>query len=237
MLGWSESEGRTMREIIDEQVAVGERHAAALSGFSVRQVRAWDQRGLVQPGIKRRLSDRNTVRLYAFDDLVELLVAAALLNAVLRPHQIRRVVEHLRSRSYDASLRELRFVVSGGQIYFQHPDGSWEGDLAPDQVVLQQVLDLEAIKARIRRSMRPSRERAAGHVERHRSVLGGKPVFAGTRVPVAAVEPYLARGLSDERILEAFPGLTREDLASARRFAASASCASCPMSWMPFRED
>jgi uncharacterized protein (DUF433 family) len=176
----------------------------------------------VQPSIKQRLSDRNAVRLYAFDDLVELLVAAALLDAGRPPHQIRRVVEHLRSRSYDAPLRELRFAVSGGHIYFQHPDGSWEGDQAPDQVVLQQVLDLEAIKARIRRSVRPSREPAAGHVERRRGVFGGKPVFVGTRVPVAAVEPYLARGLPDERILEAFPDLTREDLESARRSTASA---------------
>ena len=211
-----------MREVIDEQVAVSERHAAALSGFAVRRLRAWEQRGLVQPSIKRRLSDRNTVRLYAFDDLVELLVAAALVDAGRPPHQIRRVVEHLRSRSYDAPLRELRFAVSGGQIYFQHPDGSWEGDQAPDQVVLQQVLDLEAIKAAIRRSVQPSREPAAGHVERHRGVLGGKPVFAGTRVPLSAVEPYIERGLPDERILEAFPDLTREDLESVRRSSATA---------------
>ena len=66
---------------------------------------------------------------------------------------------------------------------------------------------------------RPSREPAAGHIERHRGVLGGKPVFVGTRVPLAAVEPYLARGPPDERILEAFPDLTREDLESARRSA------------------
>jgi uncharacterized protein (DUF433 family) len=211
-----------VREVVDEQVAVSERHAAALSGFPVRRLRAWDQRGLVQPSIKRRLSDRNTVRLYAFEDLLELLVATALLDAGRPPHQIRRVVEHLRSRSYEAPLRELRFAVSGGQIYFQHPDGSWEGDHAPDQVVLWQVLDLEAIKARIRRSIRPSRGPEAGHVERRRGVLGSKPVFAGTRVPVAAVEAYFARGLPDERILEAFPDLTREDLASARRSAASA---------------
>jgi uncharacterized protein (DUF433 family) len=211
-----------VREVVDEQVAVSERHAAALSGFPVRRLRAWDQRGLVQPSIKRRLSDRNTVRLYAFEDLLELLVATALLDAGRPPHQIRRVVEHLRSRSYDAPLRELRFAVSGGQIYFQHPDGSWEGDHAPDQVVLWQVLDLEAIKARIGRSIRPSRGPEAGHVERRRGVLGSKPVFAGTRVPVAAVEAYFARGLPDERILEAFPDLTREDLASARRSAASA---------------
>ena len=136
-------------------------------------------------------------------------------------HEIRRIVEHLRDRDYAAPLRELRFAVSGGRIYFQHPDGLWAGDQAPDQVVLYQVLDVEAIKARIRRSVRPSREHEAGHVERRRGVRGSKAVFAGTRVPVAAVD-YLERNLPDERILEAFPELTREDVEAARQSRASA---------------
>jgi uncharacterized protein (DUF433 family) len=119
-------------------------------------------------------------------------------------------------------LRELRFAVSCDRVYFQHPGGLWEGDQAPDQIVLYQVLSLEAMKARIRRSVRPSREHEAGHVERRRGVLGSKAVFAGTRVPVAAVEACLERDLPDERILEAFPELTREDVEAARHSRASA---------------
>ncbi|HEX6257247.1 MAG TPA: hypothetical protein VFZ70_15680 [Euzebyales bacterium] len=41
------------------QVAISERHAAELSGFSPRRLRAWDGRGLVGPSIKRRLSERS----------------------------------------------------------------------------------------------------------------------------------------------------------------------------------
>jgi hypothetical protein len=121
-----------------------------------------------------------------------LLVANALVDAGRAPRQIRRVVEHLRDREYRAPLRELRFAVSSDRIYFQHPDGLWEDDQAPDQVVLYQVLDLEAIKARIRQSVRSSRAHEAGHLERRRGVLGSKAVFAGTRVPVAAVEAWSA---------------------------------------------
>lgn len=211
-----------MVDVVEDQVAVSERHAAELSGFSARRLRTWDARGLVGPSIKRQLSTRNTVRLYTFDDLIELLVASALLGAGCSPRQIPQVVEHLRERDYKAPLRGLRFAVYGDRIYFQHPDGLWEGDQAPDQVVLYQVLDLEAIKARIRRSVRPGRAYEAGHVERRRGVFGSKAVFAGTRVPVAAVETYLERGLPDERILEAFPELTREDLEAAQRSRASA---------------
>lgn len=211
-----------VNEIVDEQVAVSERHAARLAGLSVRRLRAWADHGLIRPGIHRQLSDRNIVRLYTFDDLIELLVAAALVDAGRSTEQIRRVVEHLRRRDYLAPLRELRFAVSGDQIYFQHPDGSWEGDRAPDQVVLWEVLDLQAIKARIRQSVRREREQLGGRIERRRGVMGRKPVFAGTRVPVAAVVAYLDRGLPDDRILEAFPELTVEDLEAARRSVASA---------------
>ncbi len=45
--------------------------------------------------------------------------------------RIRRLVRHLRSRDYAAPLRELTFATVGREIYFQHPDGSWEGDRDP----------------------------------------------------------------------------------------------------------
>jgi hypothetical protein len=48
---------------------------------------------------------------------------------------IRRVVRHLRSRGYNEPLRELRFATVDREIYFQHPDGTWEGDLRPDQII------------------------------------------------------------------------------------------------------
>ena len=44
----------------------------------MRRLRYWEQGGLVVPSIKRRLSDHNTVRLYSYQDLLALLVVAAL---------------------------------------------------------------------------------------------------------------------------------------------------------------
>jgi hypothetical protein len=65
---------------------------------------------------------------------------------------VRRVIEHLRARGYDAPLRELRFAIYGGEVFFQHPDGSWEGGHAPRQIVLPHVV-------RSRRSRRTSDRR------------------------------------------------------------------------------
>jgi uncharacterized protein (DUF433 family) len=41
-------------------------------------------------------------------------------------------------------------------------------------------------------------------------ILGGTPVFAGTRVPVRTVFDYLADGCSLEEFLENFPSVPRE---------------------------
>jgi uncharacterized protein (DUF433 family) len=41
-------------------------------------------------------------------------------------------------------------------------------------------------------------------------ILGGTPVFKGTRVPVRTLFEYLERGYSLEEFLECFPSVTKE---------------------------
>jgi uncharacterized protein (DUF433 family) len=48
-------------------------------------------------------------------------------------------------------------------------------------------------------------------------ILGGTPVFAGTRVPVRLLFDNLADGASLSEILEAFPTLQREQAVEALR--------------------
>src|SRR6266545_1737684 len=50
-------------------------------------------------------------------------------------------------------------------------------------------------------------------------VLGGTPVFAGTRVPVKNLMDYLAAGDSLERFLDHFPSVTREQAVAALEIA------------------
>jgi uncharacterized protein (DUF433 family) len=42
-------------------------------------------------------------------------------------------------------------------------------------------------------------------------VMGGRRVFRGTRIPVDVLFDNLADGMSLDQILEAYPGLNRED--------------------------
>jgi len=46
-------------------------------------------------------------------------------------------------------------------------------------------------------------------------ILGGKPVFVGTRVPVKSLYDYLEGGDSLDEFLDDFPGVTREQAVAA----------------------
>ncbi|MGA2539448.1 MAG: DUF433 domain-containing protein [Terracidiphilus sp.] len=144
--------------------------------------------------------------MYSYRDLLSLLVVSALrMDRGMSLQHIRRVAGHLRSRGYAASLRELRLATVAGEIYFQHPDGSWEGDLSPDQVVRVETIRLDPLRSRIGKAAeRPAAD--AAQVVRHRGVHASAPVFAGTRIRVSTVQNYLRHGLGADAILRGFPG-------------------------------
>jgi uncharacterized protein (DUF433 family) len=50
-------------------------------------------------------------------------------------------------------------------------------------------------------------------------VLGGTPVFVGTRVPIKNLVDYLAAGDSLERFLDHFPSVTRAQAVAALEIA------------------
>jgi uncharacterized protein (DUF433 family) len=49
-------------------------------------------------------------------------------------------------------------------------------------------------------------------VTQHPDVLGGEPVFAGTRVPAKSLFDHLEAGDSIEQFLEGFPSVKREQV-------------------------
>jgi uncharacterized protein (DUF433 family) len=156
------------------------------------------------------------VRLYSYQDLLPLLVVGALrTERDMSLQTIRRVVKHLRSRGYNEPLRELRFATVGREIYFQHPDGTWEGDLQPDQIILEEVIRLDPLRLRIHQAGRRSAD-DAGRVEKRRGMHASAPVFAGTRIRVATVQRYLQQGYGTDAILSAFPDLRAENVDEAR---------------------
>lgn len=191
--------------------------AARIADLSRRQVDYWSRTGVVRPTIDARITKR-PIRLYEFADLMSLMVAAELKQRGLSLQHVRTIVERLRRAGYDSPLSQLIYATHGKRLYFQHPDGGWEGDVLPGQGVIRQVLDLEPMRNRIRAA--GQRDRAqVGKVERRKGTLGYKPVFAGTRVPVDTVCRYIDAGKSTEEIIDAFPVLERADIDAARSLA------------------
>jgi uncharacterized protein (DUF433 family)/DNA-binding transcriptional MerR regulator len=204
----------------EELIAFPDIRAARLAHVSVGRLRYWENTQLVVPSVKRQISARNTVRLYSFQDMLALLVVALLrTDRGMSLQHIRRVVAFLRSRGYTEPLRELRWATLGREIYFQHPDGSWEGDLRPDQIVMWETIQLELLRSRISDAAH-DRGGRAGQIVTRRGVMGSKPIFAGTRILVDTIQSYLAAGYDDAAILGEYPSLTPADIQAARNHAA-----------------
>ena len=51
-------------------------------------------------------------------------------------------------------------------------------------------------------------------ISRSPDILGGTPVFAGTRVPIQTLLDYLEGGESIDEFLDGFPSVTREQVVS-----------------------
>ena len=59
-------------------------------------------------------------------------------------------------------------------------------------------------------------------IQSNPSIMMGKPVVAGTRIPVELILEKLAEGETIDQLLEAHPRLSKEGILAALSFAASA---------------
>ena len=57
-------------------------------------------------------------------------------------------------------------------------------------------------------------------IDVHPDICNGRPVIAGTRIPVQTIMEFLGAGDSVAEILEAYPVLKREDVYACIQFAA-----------------
>jgi uncharacterized protein (DUF433 family) len=203
--------------VIDEhRLAVSREIAARIARLALRRVDYWAETGLVAPTVDRKLSARRRVRLYGFVDLLALAVAAELTERGVSVQHVRQIVRRLKARGYEHPLTELRYATVDKQVYFQLEDGTWEGGLHPEQIVLHEVLNLRPLRSRIVREVARD-DQHIGQVEKRRGVHGSKPVLAGTRIPVEAVRRYLQAGRSTQDVLEAYPDLTEADIETVLR--------------------
>ncbi|MDP3989048.1 MAG: DUF433 domain-containing protein [bacterium] len=64
-----------------------------------------------------------------------------------------------------------------------------------------------------------NKESIQERIEINPTLLSGKPVVRGTRIPVSLVLNLLGNGYTTQRIVDAYPELVFEDIVAALRFA------------------
>ena len=147
--------------------------------------------------------DRKTVATVAGDDAgrpTRLLDARALVSLTLERRLADRIAPELRRKAFDALTASPRNVVS------------IEGGLLK--------IDLREPRRELAISLRALR-RARRLVLSDPDIMGGDPVFRGTRVPVHMIAELMARGAPEAELLESYPRLTAEMIRLAPIYAAA----------------
>jgi DNA-binding transcriptional MerR regulator len=83
-----------------------------------RQLRYWDQIGLVTPSVQGTGGRPGVARLYSFRDLVALKVVKSLLDGGMSLQRVRRAWDYLARRAQlDRQLSEVKLVTDGQSIF------------------------------------------------------------------------------------------------------------------------
>lgn len=199
----------------DATLAFTDRDVAAVTGFSISQLRRWDREGFFQPAYSEKTAGLPYARVYSFRDLVGLRTIAELRNrhriSILK---LKAVAEELSNRGY-RHWADVRLHVIKKDVYFQAPASLRVESLEDGQYAMLPVIDViwqveTAVDSLLRRS-----PETVGRIEQHRHVMRNQPVVAGTRIPVAAVLDLWQAGYSGDGIREEYPSLTDADIAAA----------------------
>jgi uncharacterized protein (DUF433 family) len=82
------------------------------------------------------------------------------------------------------------------------------------------IVDVEEARKQIAERVR-ALEAAEATVTRSRAVMGGEPIFKGTRIPVRLIAAMLDQGVSEAEILDGYPTLEARHFEVARIWAAA----------------
>lgn len=127
-----------------EQPGFSSRQVCGITGLSARQLRYWQQTGLLSPS---RHTPGGHAR-YSFTDLIALKSARRLLDAGVSLQRIRKCLHSLTRFLPTARipLRELSLVVTGDVVLVLHAEGAFDA-LSGQEWVLPVADILEEIEA------------------------------------------------------------------------------------------
>jgi DNA-binding transcriptional MerR regulator len=194
--------------------AFSEVQVESLTGLSKSQLRRWRRDGFIKPsyddGGKSAFS-----HVYSFKDLVNLRV----LNTLRNTHKVSlselkkagRELSHLGDDRWTATT----LYVLNRHVVFVEPETNRKREITTKQYVADIPLKVAIQNARQAVQQFNDEHRKAGQAVRNRYVSQNFLVFAGTRIPVAAVREFAEAGYTPEQIIGEYPDLTDADVKMA----------------------
>jgi DNA-binding transcriptional MerR regulator len=146
--------------------------ACKFTGCTPRQLRYWDQIGLVKPTVQGTGGRPGVPRLYSFRDLVALRVVKSLIDGGMSLQRVRRSWEFLNKKAgMDKHLSEVRLVTDGqsifkicrrdGEVMDALRDGQMAFFVAIDDIATGVETDVRQFREDRERFVRALREAAA----------------------------------------------------------------------------
>jgi predicted RNase H-like HicB family nuclease len=89
-----------------------------ISGLSARQIDYWDRTHFIKPSVSEA-SGYGSVRLYSFNDLIQLKVAKTLMDKGISLQKIRKAISYLKKnmQEIERPLAELKFLTDGQTVF------------------------------------------------------------------------------------------------------------------------
>ena len=89
-----------------------------IAGLSNRQIDYWDRTHFIKPSVSEA-SGYGSVRLYSFNDLIQMKVAKTLLDKGISLQKIRKAITYLKKNmpEVEKPLAEIRFLTDGETIF------------------------------------------------------------------------------------------------------------------------
>lgn len=89
-----------------------------ITGLSFRQIDYWDRSHFIKPSVSEA-SGYGSVRLYSFNDLVQLKIAKTLMDKGISLQKIRKAINYLKKNMPEIQrpLAEMKFLTDGDSIF------------------------------------------------------------------------------------------------------------------------
>lgn len=193
--------------------------AARLAGLSRYQLVQWDNSGFFAPSLG--LEDRKVrhSRIYNFKDVLALKVLAILkVKYGVSTQNLKKAKDWIglqedaewADRAISVDLVRRKVLIPGDDGMPVDP----EDDQSIFHFAIGPVRD-QLIREIEQHSQRP--ESAIGQVSQARGFVNNKETYAGTRIPISAVQSFIDEGFTDSEILEQYPSLDVRDIIATRK--------------------